>query len=187
MTSDWRNDLPDGDGVVVLRDEPMALHTTYKVGGAAAAFVKLKSLEALSQTIDCLAQKNIPYVVVGNGSNVLFSDTTFSGAVLQLSKGFDGIEIHDASILRVGAAVSINKLVRYTKQKNVSGVELRVFFLILRSWPMPARPPQASMSNPALTRRWLSSVLIHSKTPSSSSLKSEISVRSEYSTPIFLH
>ena len=123
MTSDWRNDLPQGDGVVVLRDEPMALHTTYKVGGTAAAFLKLKSLEALCEAVDYLTQNNVPFVVVGNGSNVLFSDTHFAGAVLQLSKGFDNLAIQEDNTLRVGAAVTINKLVRFTKQKKLSGVE----------------------------------------------------------------
>jgi len=101
----------------------MALHTTYKVGGTAAAFLKLKSLEALCEAVDYLTQNNVPFVVVGNGSNVLFSDTNFAGAVLQLSKGFDNLDIQEDNTLRVGAAVTINKLVRFTKQKKLSGVE----------------------------------------------------------------
>ncbi len=128
MTSDWRQGLPNGEGIDVLWDEPMAQHTTYKVGGSARAFIKLSNVESLSATLDYVSSKHIPFLVIGNGSNVLFSDADFEGAVLQLAKGFDQIALRegtlkDAPVLSVGASLSVTKLIRFMKRQKISGVE----------------------------------------------------------------
>mgnify|MGYP001411581707 CR=1 FL=1 len=128
MTSDWRQGLPNGEGIDVLWDEPMAQHTTYKVGGSARAFIKLSNVESLSATPDYVSSKHIPFLVIGNGSNVLFSDADFEGAVLQLAKGFDQIALRegtlkDAPVLSVGASLSVTKLIRFMKRQKISGVE----------------------------------------------------------------
>ena len=128
MTPDWRDALSEAKGLRVLCDEPMAAHTTYKVGGRARAFVMVEDLEALESALSWLASSGIPTLVVGNGSNVLFSDEGFGGAVLCLAKGFDGIELSRSDgasghVLRVGAAKSITKLIRFVKAERLSGVE----------------------------------------------------------------
>jgi UDP-N-acetylmuramate dehydrogenase len=126
MTPDWRYGLADGDGLRVLLDEPMNSHTTYRVGGSTQAFIKVTELSALETSVTYLAEQKVPFAVVGKGSNVLFSDAAYAGAVIQLSRGFDAIELReedDGFVLRVGASLSITKLIRYLKDQELAGLE----------------------------------------------------------------
>jgi UDP-N-acetylmuramate dehydrogenase len=126
MTPDWRYGLADGDGLRVLLDEPMNSHTTYRVGGSTQAFLKVTELSALETSLTYLAEQNVPFVVVGKGSNVLFSDAPYAGAVIHLARGFDSIDLRqegDAFVLRVGASLPITKLIRYLKNQQLAGLE----------------------------------------------------------------
>ena len=68
----------------VLREEPLRLHTTLKIGGPADFFVKPESEEEVSAVIQLCRQNDIPYFILGNGSNLLVSDTGYRGVVIRL-------------------------------------------------------------------------------------------------------
>ena len=127
--TDWRQDAGRIPGIDLLTDEPMAKHTTYKVGGAAAAFVEVRNIPAMSALLDLLQARRVPYVILGNGSNVLFSDAGFQGAVIHLGEGFKHIALRrdhhgpDAHRLEMGAALTITRLLRVLKEEQISGVE----------------------------------------------------------------
>ena len=72
----------------VRRDVPLAPYTTYKVGGPAALFIELESVESAAPLLTRLEELDIAWLVLGKGSNVLISDAGFDGAVIQLGKGF---------------------------------------------------------------------------------------------------
>lgn len=58
----------------IYLNEPMSKHTSFKIGGMADIFVKVKTIQELDHVI-CVAKKeNIPLTVIGNGSNVLVKD-----------------------------------------------------------------------------------------------------------------
>lgn len=59
----------------VKKDEPMKNHTTFRVGGPAAYFVTPQTVEEVSKVIEACTQENVPYYIVGNGSNLLGSLT----------------------------------------------------------------------------------------------------------------
>lgn len=107
----------------------MASHTTYKVGGAAAAFVEADDEGSLRELLVTLDRAKVPFIVLGNGSNVLFADAGFAGVVIHLGQGFGEIECtrdhHGAGQhrLEVGGAASVTKLLRVTKELEVAGVE----------------------------------------------------------------
>jgi UDP-N-acetylmuramate dehydrogenase len=116
-------------GLDVRYDEPMGPRTTYKVGGPAAAFIETSDEAALCALLVCLERAQIPSIVLGNGSNVLFADAGFSGVVIHLGQGFDGVDCtrdqHGPGRhrLEAGGAVSITRLLRATKDLEVAGVE----------------------------------------------------------------
>ena len=58
-------------------DVPLSKHTTYKVGGVAKAFVYPKDIDSLILILKLLKEKNIKHMVLGNGSNTLFSDEEY--------------------------------------------------------------------------------------------------------------
>ncbi len=129
MNAALRHNLAHAPGVQVRFDEPMAPHTTYKVGGPAAAFVQVETRDGLLGVLDALADDDTPWLIVGNGSNVLFSDAGFDGAVLHLAGDFDGATLtrdhhgDGAHRLEAGAALSITRLLRVAKDEAIAGVE----------------------------------------------------------------
>ncbi|MFQ5605556.1 MAG: UDP-N-acetylmuramate dehydrogenase [bacterium] len=67
----------------VKSDEPMSLHTTAKVGGKARRFVDAHQTEQIPHAVTCCRRFQVPFFVLGNGSNVIFSDKGFDGLVIR--------------------------------------------------------------------------------------------------------
>ncbi|MFT7580404.1 MAG: UDP-N-acetylmuramate dehydrogenase [Myxococcota bacterium] len=117
------------DGIDARRDEPLSAWTTYKIGGPAAHFVIVDNLESLQAVLTALDSADAPFLLLGNGSNILFADAGFAGTVIKLGAGFSAITLTRGAqgdgqhLLEVGAATSINKLLRFTKTENLAGVE----------------------------------------------------------------
>lgn len=76
----------------VLKDEPMSRHTTFRIGGAADFFVKVQTISQLQEAVRYLKKEQIPFYIVGNGSNLLVRDEGVRGVVLQLGERFSGYE-----------------------------------------------------------------------------------------------
>lgn len=70
----------------VLREEPLRLHTTLKIGGPADFLVKPESEEELAVLLQCCKKHAVPHFILGNGSNLLVSDAGYRGVVIKLWK-----------------------------------------------------------------------------------------------------
>ena len=68
-------------GITYQEGEPLASHTTFKIGGPAAVFVQPDGEAQLCQAVRLCRQLAVPCYLLGNGSNVLFGDGGFAGAV----------------------------------------------------------------------------------------------------------
>ena len=91
----------------VLKDEPMSRHTTFRIGGAADFFVKVQTIPQLQEAVRYLKKEQIPFYIVGNGSNLLVRDEGVRGVVLQLGERFSGYEfLHETpgSVVQSGSA-----------------------------------------------------------------------------------
>lgn len=98
----------------VLKDEPMSRHTTFRIGGAADFFVKVQTISQLQEAMRYLKKEQIPFYIVGNGSNLLVRDEGVRGVVLQLGERFSGYEfLHETpgSVVQSGTAVDKNQIV----------------------------------------------------------------------------
>ena len=85
---------------VIRRNEPLAKHTTLRVGGPADAYVEPASEEDLAGIVKFCGSRGVPFFVIGRGSNLLVRDGGFRGMVICLAHAaFGRIEI-DASRLR---------------------------------------------------------------------------------------
>ena len=100
----------------------LSKYTTYKVGGKASAIVYPKSVDSLITLIKLLREENVLYKVLGNGSNVLFSDKDFEGIIIRLNE-FDDIEFFGKNNIRVGAGYSLMKLSLMAAKKGLAGLE----------------------------------------------------------------
>ena len=63
----------------VREHEPLSAHCTFRVGGDCDVFIEIASAEALSELVRHANSEGVRYFVLGNGSNVLFSDEGFEG------------------------------------------------------------------------------------------------------------
>lgn len=99
----------------------MSKYTTYKVGGLATAIIYPKTVEKLVTLIKLLRKYKIKYKVIGNGSNLLFSDKKYNGIIIKLNS-LDNIEISDTKIT-VGAGYQLIKLSLLTAKKGLTGLE----------------------------------------------------------------
>lgn len=110
------------DSKNVLLREPMAVHTTFKVGGAADFFIKITSKQQLVKTVPYLNALELPYFVLGNGSNLLVSDNGYQGVILQIGAEMGNIAI-DGTRVTVQAGASLAKLARTAMEHGLSGLE----------------------------------------------------------------
>ena len=106
----------------VFLDYPLKEHTTFKIGGNADIFICPKNLMELLTTLSILKENNVPYFLLGAGSNLLISDKGIRGAVIKLSDGFDYAHAKGDYIL-AGAGVSLAKLSTEAKNAGLKGLE----------------------------------------------------------------
>lgn len=91
----------------LLQREPMSQHTTFKTGGPADLFLMPKDPIQLKKAIAVLRHAEIPYYILGNGSNLLVGDAGFRGAIIQLYSRMQNIEVCGEEIrVECGALLS---------------------------------------------------------------------------------
>lgn len=116
----------DFDGVVRL-DEPMARHTTYRIGGPARAFVEVNSLAALGSVLGVCEREGLPWYAVGKGSNLLVADEGFDGVAIALAGEFREWQFDDdEQSVVVGAGTMLSRLVQEVFHRGYSGLEFAV-------------------------------------------------------------
>lgn len=91
----------------VKTKEPMRLHTTFRTGGPADYFVMPRNEETLAASIAFCKNNQIPYYVIGNGSNLLVSDKGFQGVIVQLAQNQNAVAVNGCTIrAQAGALLS---------------------------------------------------------------------------------
>ena len=103
--------------------EPLAKHTTLRVGGPAQFWVEPRDEEALAEIIRFCRRENLPLFVIGRGSNLLVRDGGIRGVVVHPSGGdFDKIEIRGTEI-RAGVGAKLKEVAYAAKAANLGGLE----------------------------------------------------------------
>ena len=105
----------------VVNNPKMSDYTTYKVGGKALALVYPNDVEDLIKLINYLKENKIKFKILGNGSNLIFSDETYEGVLIKLSE-FNNLEINDTIVI-VGSGYNLVKLSLKTARMGLSGLE----------------------------------------------------------------
>jgi UDP-N-acetylenolpyruvoylglucosamine reductase len=110
-------------GAVVRRDEPLAKRTTLRVGGSADLYVEPASEDELAAVIRFCGERELPWFVLGRGSNLLVKDGGFRGVVISLAQPyFSRIEI-DSPRLRCGAGAKLKAVAVEAKRNGLAGLE----------------------------------------------------------------
>ncbi|MBU5592592.1 UDP-N-acetylmuramate dehydrogenase [Clostridium sp. MSJ-4] len=87
----------------ILLDESMKKHTYFKIGGPADILVTPRTKEELIETVKFCVKSEIPYYIIGNGSNLLVRDGGFRGIIIKLSK-LDDVIVEEDKIIAMGGA-----------------------------------------------------------------------------------
>lgn len=105
----------------ILENICMSNYTSYKTGGIAKYLVYPNTIESLIELIKYIKNNNIKYFVLGNGTNIIFTDDFYDGVVINLKK-LNNLLVNK-NIICVSSGYSLQKLVGITVEKNLSGLE----------------------------------------------------------------
>lgn len=106
----------------ILRQEPMRLHTTFRVGGSAALFLELQSEQEFRDILTLLHAEEEDYFTVGNGSNLLISDTGYNGVILHPSKNFGDVRVEGERLICESGA-TLAAIARTALEQELTGFE----------------------------------------------------------------
>ncbi|MDR1101899.1 MAG: UDP-N-acetylmuramate dehydrogenase [Clostridiales bacterium] len=109
--------------MVIYKNEPLSKHSTFKIGGIADRVSLPETIDEFRGLLLELRQAEIPYIVVGNGSNILFSDSGFRGNVVKTT-AMKNIQIRpEINEILADAGVLLVKLARVACDNGLSGLE----------------------------------------------------------------
>ena len=109
-------------GENILKDEPMCKHTTFRIGGPADYFVTPESKEEIREIIALCKKENVPYYIVGNGSNLLVGDKGYRGVILQIFKKMNQIQVEGEKITAQAGAL-LSKVAAAAYAASLTGFE----------------------------------------------------------------
>lgn len=115
-------------------NESLAFHTTFKLGGPAKIFLAAKTGEELVKVVSLCRKLSLPFLILGQGSNILIGDSGFKGVVIKNKAkkikilGYKGkvrnLRIKVKNIfVEASSGVFVNQLVRYTLNEGLEGLE----------------------------------------------------------------
>ena len=113
--------LSDPDGSI-LRDEPLSRHTTWRIGGPARFFCRVRSEAGLAASLAAASENGLPLALIGMGSNVLVADEGFPGYVLRLEGDFLRVTI-EGDRVTAGGGVALGGVCAVAARAGLSGIE----------------------------------------------------------------
>lgn len=109
-------------GENIYLQEPMAGHTTFRIGGPADCFLQIENEEQLKGVQRYLNLVEMPYFVLGNGSNLLVSDSGYRGVILQIGTKMSGIIVEGERIVAKAGAL-LGRVAQVAMEHSLTGLE----------------------------------------------------------------
>ena len=110
-------------GCKAVLDEPMNKHISFKLGGAAKAFIEPDSEDNLIKILQKCKVLGVHYAVMGNGSNLLVPDSGFDGAVIHLGNDFGKMELISDTEIFAEAGANLMRVCAFALEHGLSGLE----------------------------------------------------------------
>lgn len=106
----------------IRENEPMRKHCTFRCGGNADLYVMPGSIEELSSVVKACRENDYPFMVIGNGSNILVKDQGYKGAIIEVNNRINSVDvIGDEIVADAGAKLSSVAMVAY--ENDLAGFE----------------------------------------------------------------
>lgn len=109
----------------VRLDEPLARHTSFRIGGPAAVFIEPDNLNGVVKVLDWVRDEQLPYFIMGQGTNILVSDRGVDAVVISTARGLKHFEVSPPNI-RAGSGVLLTKLCRLAEKAGLTGLEFGI-------------------------------------------------------------
>ena len=106
----------------VFTEEAMSQHTTFKIGGPADYFLMPDKGEDVGRVIKICKEKEIPYFILGNGSNLLVGDGGYRGAVIQIYRNMSSVTVEENEITAQAGAL-LSAVAAAAKNASLTGFE----------------------------------------------------------------
>lgn len=135
---DFLNDFAAED-IEISFNEPMSRHTSFKIGGTADVYCEIKTRGILTNIIKACKDKEIPYFIIGKGSNLLVSDSGIRGIVIKLGGEFSKTSITENGLLCCGSGTSLASVCSFALKNSLSGLEF--------AWGIPGSVGGAAYMN----------------------------------------
>lgn len=108
-----------GTYMIILNNEPMSKHTSFRTGGNADTFIKVESAEDI---INIIKEYDNP-IFIGNGSNLLVSDDGIRGTVVQIYDEFNQISLKEENVIHADAGALLSKIAAFARDNCLTGFE----------------------------------------------------------------
>lgn len=110
---------------MIKQNEPLANHCTYRIGGPARVLFSAADEREIIAGIEIAKENRFKIMILGGGSNILFSDRGFDGLVLKLANNFIKIaeEKEDRAVVLAGAGAPLAALVKFALDNSLAGME----------------------------------------------------------------
>lgn len=103
--------------------EPLCAHTTFRIGGPAAFYLVPEQAEEVKKAIAFADERELPFLTIGRGSNILFPDEGYDGVVIEVGRGMEHIELMDDGRIRAAAGTGVGALAAAAARESLSGLE----------------------------------------------------------------
>ena len=113
----------DENSVEYSINEPLSKHTSFKIGGDAAIFISPSSPRQIADLIGLATSNDVRYIFLGKGSNVLFRDSGYDGAIINIGKNLSKISLIDDSTIYCEAGMPLSKLCLFAMENSLTGLE----------------------------------------------------------------
>ena len=110
------------DGPEVLTDEPMGSHTSFRIGGNADVFITPRSTDQTARVLSAVKRTGLPYFILGNGSNLLVSDSGYRGIVIRLYKNISDVKV-EGDTVTAEAGASLSAIAAAARNASLTGFE----------------------------------------------------------------
>lgn len=110
------------EGVKLLLNEPMKNHTSFKIGGPADILVEPREVWHIKEIINICKTENIPYFVMGNGTNLIVRDGGIRGVVIKMTCKFSACSL-EGNIIKAEAGISLSRLANFAMVNGLTGLE----------------------------------------------------------------
>lgn len=106
-----------------LINEPLKNHTSFKIGGNAKVFFIPESVSDIQDALKICKEEGLPYYILGNGSNILFSDKGYNGVIINIFNKFNTVYLENENIINAQSGALLSYIANIALNNSLSGME----------------------------------------------------------------